>query len=262
MKGTVIIRHKRIKLNNPILVVGLPGVGSVGKIIAEHLRKEYKPIKMATLYSEHFPPQVIMQSNGCLRAFSNRFYLIRTSRNKGNDVVLLTGDSQAATPDGQYMINGMILDYFKKELGGKFIYTLGGYNIAEAAGKAPRVFGNATSKQVIEQFKDSGVVFGKSKGYIFGAAGLLIAFAKRERINGICLMGETAYIDFDAPAAKAVMEVITKRLGLTVKTPDLDKIIKETGKILQHQPQDQVIDQFNVPQEVPQSVKGNPTYIR
>ncbi|RQD88377.1 proteasome assembly chaperone family protein, partial [Methanosalsum natronophilum] len=46
MYETEVIRLKEdIELKNPILIVGLPGVGHVGKLVAEHLIEELESEK-------------------------------------------------------------------------------------------------------------------------------------------------------------------------------------------------------------------------
>jgi uncharacterized protein len=230
IEKTVIKMKKGFKPKNSILVVGLPGIGNVGKLVAEHLKREFKAEKFATMYSPHFPHQVIMLKSGKMRLVNNRFYLIKAKKPATNDIVILTGDVQALTSEGQYDVNAKIVDFFKNHLDGKFIYTIGGYNIGEPTAKKPRVFANATGKNVIEQFKGTDVIFGKSKGIIWGSAGLIVAFAKMQKLDAVCLMGETSFLEIDASAAKAVILQLAKRLNLNVNTSNLDKIIEETAK--------------------------------
>jgi hypothetical protein len=231
MKDTKIAIKKQVKLKDPVLVVGLPGIGSVGKLVAEHLKKEFKAEKIAVMYSPHFPHQVVMLKSGGVRLVGNRFYLIRKKGMK-HDVVLLTGETQAVTTEGQYEVNGAIVEFFKDKLGGKFIYTLGGYNLGRNVADKPRVFGNVSSKKVIKQFKNSGVVFGKSRGMIWGSAGLIVAFARMQGLEGVCLMGETSFLDVDASAAKSVLITLAKHLGLDINTENLDKIIERTAQAI------------------------------
>src|SRR3989344_199921 len=105
MKGKV-----RIKLKKPVLVVGLPGIGLVGKLAVEHMVKELKAEKIADLYSPHFPHQVIMLKKGTLRMLKNKFYAWRNVKKGGSDVVLLVGDVQAVTSEAQYEVCGRMLD--------------------------------------------------------------------------------------------------------------------------------------------------------
>ena len=232
VRKTTIVFKKGIKLRNPILLVGMPGIGNVGKLVAEHLRREFKAKRFAALYSPYLPDNVIMRKNGTVRLSSNGFYLLKASKGMKNDIVIVTGDAQGISPKGRYTINTKIIDFFEEKLNGSFIYTIGGYNAGTSFVKNPRVFGSATSKRVIEQFKGSDVVFGKARGFIMGSAGLIIAFAKMRHTDGICLMGETSMLDVDASAAKAVLLVLSKRLNLKIDMSKIDKIIEGTAKFV------------------------------
>ncbi|MGI0100678.1 MAG: proteasome assembly chaperone family protein [Candidatus Micrarchaeaceae archaeon] len=231
MGETTIKMKKGIVPNKPILIVGLPGIGNVGKLVAEHLKREYNAQKFAVIYSPHFPHQVVMLKSGGVRLVNNRFYLIKSKKPSGNDIIILTGDAQAVTPEGQYEVNSKIVEFFKS-LGGRFVYTIGGYNIGTGIEKNPRVFGNATTKGVVGQFKNTGVIFGESKGVIWGSAGLIIAFAKSEKLDGVCLMGETNFLDVDARAAKAVLIQLSKKLNLDIDMTNMDKMIERTAKAI------------------------------
>ncbi|MCL5262623.1 MAG: proteasome assembly chaperone family protein [Candidatus Marsarchaeota archaeon] len=257
MEKTRIRVRKHAKLKAPIMIVGLPGIGSVGKMVAEHLIKELKAERIATLYSPHFPYQVIMLRHGGIRLMSNRFYVIRRSGRK-EDIVILTGDTQAITPEGQYEVNHEIVRFFKEKLGGKFIYTLGGYSAPGSNPSNPKVYANATSAAVVAGLKDSGLVFGESRGTILGSAGMILGFAKMEHVDGICLMGESSFLDVDPYAAKAVLVFLSNRLGLNIDTKNLDKMIQKTAEALKEL-------ERQAPAEFPMPGKGDdkpPSYIR
>lgn len=266
IEKTTIKRKPGVKPNRPIIIVGLPGIGNVGKLVVEHLRKEFDAEKFATLYSPHFPHQVVMLKNGGVRLVSNRFYLIRAKKPITNDIVLLTGDVQAVTPEGQYAVNSVLMDFLRDGLDAKFIYTIGGYNMGDnIIAPKPRVFGNATDKKIIDQFKDTEVIFGKSKGLIWGSAGLIIAFAKMKGVDGICLMGETSLLDVDASAAKAVLMQLSKKLNLKINTDNLDRIIEKTAKAvkeLEKQMAGTNLNQQAFPVNLNEEKGGRPSYIR
>ncbi|MGC8662287.1 MAG: proteasome assembly chaperone family protein [Candidatus Micrarchaeia archaeon] len=228
MKNSKIFYNK-VKLKNPTLIVGLPGIGSVGSLVASHLKNELKPKKFATLISAHFPHQVIMLPNGKTRFVNNRFYYWKNK--KGGDLVLLLGDVQAVTPEGQYEVNEKIVNFFKA-MGGRRIITIGGYNIADHYVNNPRVFGVATSEELIENLKKYNVIFGTATGAIWGSAGLIVEFAKKKGIEAACLMGETGLVDIDANAAKAVLEKLSEILDLKIDMSNLESVKKETEKLV------------------------------
>lgn len=258
MEKTIIKYKKGLKLKNPVLIVGLPGIGNVGKLVAEHLIKEFKAERIATVYSPHFPHEVFMTKSGGIRIVSNRFYLIK--RKGKQDVIVLTGDAQAITSEGQYEVNHRIVKFFKNKLNGSFIYTIGGYNVSGSIVASPKVFGNATSKKVIKDFAKDNVLFGKAHTVIIGSAGLILHFAKMEGIEGVCLMGESTFFDMDPAAAKAVLELLTGRMGMKIDTTNMDAMIKKTAKALK-----ELESQLSGSIQLPKTGEGEdmkPSYIR
>ncbi len=230
MDKTKIYFNSKSRPKNPIMVVGLPGIGTVGSLVGEHLRNTLKAKRLATLYSPHFLHQAIMMKNGGVRLVSNRFYLCRNEKTK-QDIIILVGDMQAGTPEGQYEINDRIVNFFQA-LGGKTIYTVGGYNISNQYVTKPRVFGVATDKETRESLAKSGVVMGQAAGAVWGSAGLIVAFSKKHKIHAACLMGETGMLEIDANAAKAVLEKLKDILKLDVDLSSIDKIKAETETLL------------------------------
>lgn len=232
MNKTTIYYNKKVKLKDPILIVGLPGIGNVGSLVGEHLRAELHAKKFASLYSSHFPYQVIMLPSGKIKMMDNRFYYSnsKTAKNK-SDIVILVGDTQAMAPEGQYEINEKIVRFFK-HVGGKKIYTIGGYNTSKNYIQNPKVFGVATNKKTINSLKKEGIIFGQAEGMIFGSAGLIVAFAKKYDIDAACIMGETGFLDVDANSAKAVLQIVSKVLGVEINLDNIEKIRKETNKML------------------------------
>ncbi len=228
MKSTKIYFNKKVKVKDPILIVGLPGIGSVGALVGEHLKVELGAKRLATLYSPHFIHQTIMLKSGYTRLISNRFYYKEL---KSNTLLLLLGDTQAPTPEGQYEVNEEIVKFFKS-LGGKIIYTIGGYSAGSHYIQSPKVFGVATDKGTKDSLAKNGVIFGKTNGAIWGSAGLVVTFAKKYKIPAACIMGETSVLEIDANAARAVLEVLKNVLNIKVNLDNIDKIKSETDKLI------------------------------
>ncbi len=77
-----------------------------------------------------------------------------------------------------------------------------------------------------------GVIFGKTNGAIWGSAGLIVTFAKKHKLHGACIMGETSVLEIDANAARAVLEVLKGVLDIKVNLDNIDKIKNETDKLI------------------------------
>ncbi|MFH1306216.1 MAG: proteasome assembly chaperone family protein [Candidatus Micrarchaeota archaeon] len=227
MDKTSIKIKKKVKINKPIMVEGLPGIGLVGKIAADHLIREKKAAKIANIYSPAFPPQVLMKKNGICRMLGMRVYHIP---GKKNDLLVLVGDVQATTPESHYELCGRIIKYFKKH-GGNFIITLGGYGTGKHS-ETPKVFGAASHKELVKKYSKSGIEFGKTRGSIVGAAGLLLGMGKIEGIKGICIMGETHGGYIDPKSALAVLDKLSEVLGMEINTSKLEEKVKEGQKFI------------------------------
>jgi uncharacterized protein (TIGR00162 family) len=222
MKETVIIEKKKVKLKNGALVTGLPGIGLVGRVACRYIVKKLKGERIADLYSPYFPHQVLMNKKGGMRMLKNSFYIIKGSK---RPFVVMLGDVQALTPEGQYELAGKVIEYAKK-IGINEIITIGGYSTGKLT-ETKRVFGAANSKKMIERFKKMGVIFGEARGSIIGIAGVLPGLAELKKIDGICLMGETHGGYVDAASAKKVVELLSKYLGFRINLEELEKVAKE-----------------------------------
>jgi uncharacterized protein (TIGR00162 family) len=181
MQQSTLVRLKEnLELKNPILVVGLPGVGLVGKLVAEHLVDELEAEKIMEVYSPHFPPQVLVNKDCTVRPVSNTIY---HGKAKDTDVLFLVGDHQSTTSQGHYELCSLYLD-IAVELKVPRIYTLGGYPTGKLTYEET-VLGVANSTELIEEIKKYGVEFRESEpsGGIVGASGLLVAFSGMRGID-------------------------------------------------------------------------------
>lgn len=220
-----------VKLNKPILIEGLPGIGLVGKLAADHMIKELNAPKLAEMYSPHFPPQVIMLKKGILRMLKHKFYYWKNPKKGGNDLIFIVGDIQVASPEAQFQVCQEILDFFEK-YGGKTIFTLGGYGTGRLQQQTPKVFGSATHMTVVKKYEKFGIEFGGAKGSIIGAAGMLLGLGKLRGMEGVCLMGETHGSYVDAKSAQEVLKVLSKILGVEVDLKKLEKRANESKKFM------------------------------
>ncbi|MBI2578279.1 MAG: proteasome assembly chaperone family protein [Candidatus Aenigmarchaeota archaeon] len=224
---------EKVKLKNPVLIEGLPGIGNVGRVAAGYLVSELKMKKFAELYSNHFLPLVILHDASVAQLLKCEFYYYRS---KSRDIIILTGDTQSISPEGHYEICEKILE-FSEKLGVKEIITLGGFAEGRQIDE-PRVIGAVNDKSLIKKYEKYGIDFGKDHpvGTIVGASGLLLGLGRLRGIDGACLMGETYGLPVmtDPKAADRVIHVITKILGIKVDLSKLEKIIKEMeGKMKQ-----------------------------
>lgn len=227
MEDVIINYLQKPDIDNPILIEGLPGVGNVGKLAAEHLIDELNSEKFADLYSKHFPPQVLVGEEGVVKLVNNELHFVKSSTKDSNDLIILVGDYQGMTPEGQYELAYKILEV-AQEFKVKKIFTLGGYGMGKVI-EYPRVLGATTSEELVEEMRKYGITFPKGEpgSGIVGASGLLLGLGKMLGIESVCLMGETSGYFADPKAAQAVLEILIKILNVKVDFKELELKAKE-----------------------------------
>lgn len=255
MDKTLIIEKSKVKVKNGYLVVGLPGIGLIGKTVADYLVNELKGKKVAELYSPHFPHQVFMTQSGSLRPIKNSFYHVKAGK---NNLIILTGDVQAISSHGQYEIAGKIFEYCKK-IGVTTILSIGGYSSGKL-GENKGVFGLVTNKKQIPHLKKFGISFGKAKGSIVGAAGILPTFGIIEGLEGICILGETHGAYVDPGAARDIVKILAKYLNFTIDLSRLEKKAKEGEKIIKKIEEE--IKRATTQEQLPGHQSNDVSYIR
>ncbi len=228
MEKIQIVRIADVELKKPILIEGLPGIGHVGKLVAEHIIDELGAKKILEIYSSHFPPQVLVLSDGTVRLVKCEFYAVTY---KDLDLLILVGDHQSATNEGHYELTDAFLDV-AKQYDVRRIYTLGGYGLGQLVEK-PAVLGAVNNIDLVEEMKSYGVVFKENEpgGGIIGASGLLLGLGSLVGIDAVCLMGETSGYLVDPKSAQAVMSVLSAALNLEINMQALEERAKEMEKI-------------------------------
>ncbi len=73
-------------LREPVLVEGLPGVGHVGKLAAEHLLEEFESTLVRRVYADEFPPQVDVDDDGVASLTHASFHAVDLSSPTPTDV--------------------------------------------------------------------------------------------------------------------------------------------------------------------------------
>ncbi|WP_336345103.1 proteasome assembly chaperone family protein [Halalkalicoccus ordinarius] len=229
------------ELDEPVLIEGLPGVGHVGTLVAEQLIEEREGEPIRRLYSEHLPPQVSVDESGLAELVSVELHHVPTD---GRDLLVLTGDQQAASGIGHYRIADAVLDA-AEETGVERVFALGGIPTGELV-EDHAVLGAATDESLIETLEDAGVEFRENEpeGGIVGISGLLVGLGGRRGFEAACLMGETSGYLVDPKSAQAVLGVLEELLGLDVDLTQLEERADEMEDVVERM---QEIENQNVP---------------
>ncbi|MCU0630869.1 MAG: proteasome assembly chaperone family protein [Methanoregulaceae archaeon] len=218
------------EVDSPILIEGLPGIGHVGKLVAEHIIHELGAKKVAEIHSIYFPPQVIIEENSVIRLANNEIYFYR------DDILqalFLVGDFQSTSNEGHYLLADQYLK-IAEEFGVNRIYTLGGFGVGHLV-EEPRVLAAVNRVDLKEQAEEAGATFdnGEPTGGIIGAAGLLLGLSAYHDIEGICLMGETSGYLVDPKSATSLLKVLSNLIGISIDATTLAERGVEMERMVQ-----------------------------
>jgi len=216
------------KLNKPVFIEGLPGIGNVGKVAVDFLIDEIKAKKLYEITSYTFPHSVFVNEDNLVELpIVEVFY--KQFNGKKPDLLLLGGDVQPIDEVSSYEFSEKILDMVQK-FNGSEVITLGGIGLAEIP-KKPRVYCTGNNKKIIDRYKSSlvnnnlyGVV-----GPIVGVSGLLIGLAGRRNMPAISFLAETyghpMYLGIKG--AKEILRILNSKLSLNIDINKLDREIKD-----------------------------------
>ncbi|MFC7131919.1 MULTISPECIES: proteasome assembly chaperone family protein [Salinibaculum] len=216
------------ELTDPVLVEGLPGVGHVGKLAAEHLVEERDGDLVRRVYSTHLPPQVSVE-DGLTQLACAEIHAVETD---GQDLLVLTGDHQAQDTVGHYGLADTFLD-IADDLGAERVFALGGVPTGELIEEYD-VVGATTSEAQRDELEEAGVEFrgDEPAGGIVGVSGLLLGLGERRDVPAACLMGETSGYLVDPKSAQAVLEVLQDVLGFEIDFSSLEERAEEMEEVV------------------------------
>lgn len=221
--------YEKPKLNNPILIEGLPGIGFVANIAALHLINELRARRFAKVVSASFQDFAVTTETGGARSPMNELYYYKRE-NGGRDLIIWYGNTQALTTFGQYELCGKVLDIVQ-ELGCRFVISVGGFK-KDKVKPVPAIYSAATDQETIKEALDLGTKI--MVGHIFGIAGLLIGLGRLRNLRGFALLVDTLGMHPDANATRHALIALGKYLNLNIILSRLDATADQTKKTLEY----------------------------
>jgi uncharacterized protein (TIGR00162 family) len=215
------------RLNDPILIEGLPGIGFVANIAALHLINELKAKRFAEIVSASFQDFAVTTEGGGARSPINELYYVRRE-DGGRDLIIWYGNTQALTTFGQYELCGKVLDLIQ-ELGCRTVISIGGFK-KDQVQAVPGLYSAATDQESLKEALDLGTKI--MVGHVFGIAGLLIGLARLRSVKGFALLVDTLGMYPDSNATRYALAALSKYLNLNVDLTKLEASAEETKRIL------------------------------
>lgn len=252
------LEKKHPTLKNPILLVGLPGIGNVGKIVVDFLIDELKAKPLYAIQSYHFPHTVFVNEKNLVDMPTIELFY-----KKGNattqDFLFLAGDVQPTEQTACYEFCDIILNIFQ-ELKGREIISIGGIGLYEV-GELPKVFCTGNRHDIIEKYVKGTVLNPHLYGVvgpIVGVAGVILGLSMQRNIPAISLLAETIAHPYyvGIKGSKEILSILQKKFSFSVDINKLDKEIKEFEKELR-----QTAEQIEESQRQSSASLGRQSYI-
>lgn len=250
--GMGIKLSKEPKLERPDLICGWPGIGRIGIMAVDYLRRAIAAEELGEIEPwDFFEPRKVVIRDGLLKELefpSNKFYYQKLRK---RDALFFLGEEQPAegtrlyaTGDKAYRMASLVLDIAEK-FGSQRIYTSGAAVTQTHHSLKPRVWAVPNSQDLIEEVREyentvlmSGIEGRRGQGTITGLNGLLLAVAKKRGIKALCLMGEIPYYLQASPwpypkASISVLEVLASILGIGIDLIPLQEMAKKIDESIE-----------------------------
>ena len=229
MERTTINIEQEPKVENPVFIEGLAGIGHIGRNTVSYIADQTEAEQFGEIKSHHFPPHTVINDDATVEVIKNKLYQLK--RDEERDLILLEGNAQASTPEGHHEVAEKVTELAQKH-NSKEIITVGGYGKGEVV-ENPEVFGAVTNKQVEEKYSEHNIQFDHDVGQIVGISGLLIGHAQENNTDGLCLLGETpGFLLSDPKSTEKVLQSMEKLLNLDIDYDNLDQKIEDSQEVL------------------------------
>ena len=174
---------------SPICLIGMPGIGDIGKFALDQLIGILNPKKYCDIIFYDYPAGAIVE--GSLLSTPKCEILVWKDPKGVRDIVLVTSDAQSMTPKGIYQISDLIAEILVKELGVSLILSLGAYPVRQSMNNFETFYVTSTTIGWAEKLVNTKDFEPVEKGVIIGSNGLIptIAFM-RFQVDGLVIMAE------------------------------------------------------------------------
>lgn len=211
------------ELRRPIMISGLPGSAFVGKFAIDHVVADLSAKPLAELYTDAFPPQILIKEDGSASLLRNDLYYSKSSDGE-HDAIFFTGDAQPSSSESEYSLSEYLIEFARRKYKVRLLVTLGAY-VTGTFSRDPKVYATGTRLELTKRLEAAGCVIMR-EGAITGMNGLLLGMARLKGLEGYSLLGETTDYSFDPRASEIVLEALSKITGIKV---DL-KTLRQKGK--------------------------------
>jgi predicted ATP-grasp superfamily ATP-dependent carboligase len=209
-------------IKNLIAISGFPGMGLVGKTVADYLKYYFKAKPIARIYGYGFPAHLISYNDGS----ADNIHVEISFAEKGDlGLLIITGEVQPISDRSQHSL-GKYLTRKLREIGIKELIATAAY-VSDTTSHTRNVYVVGTDSQTIHKYVEKGAI-PLSGGLVSGLNGIIVGWAKFHSLKAVGLLGEAwrsiaemNYVDYTA--AKIIIDLLNKVWNLGIETSELDQ---------------------------------------
>jgi len=192
-----------------VILLALPGVGNVGKVLADAIIEEHQSDLIAWIMHPDLPPHATLV-DGLLRPPRIEIHLVQLP--VGLPLLIVTGDAQPLTPAGQFELSTRLLEMFA-EAKSEIMFILAGL-AAEVEDDSVHLV--CSDEDTRDAFAARGIEASSEapEAGMIGMAGLLASMAPMHSLASACIVAETLGSTVDVITGQRIANWIEQRLGI------------------------------------------------
>lgn len=209
-----------IKAKNPVVIVGIPGVGLVGSIATTYLIDQLKFDSLGYFSSDQFAPLAAIHDYIPMPA-------ARIHGSEKENIIVIV--SEMAIPVSLSHVMAERIFDFAKSINASMIITLGGISLKE---EENAIYVVSSDRMLVKDVLTKKMARSIKEGASTGVTGLLLAKGNIEKFPVVSILAEASQ-DYPDPKASAnALRVLSEILGRKIETAELEKEAKAVSQNL------------------------------
>ncbi len=205
-----IIETKKIDVENPTIIEGVPDIGLVGSIAVSHMLLEQNFEEVGYVKSDLFAPVMVVHDRKVLNPV--RIYQ--------KEKILAILSEIPIEPKSGNLLSKKLTEWYK-EKGAKLIISISGTPVQDRIDiDEPEIFGISNQEKTLKKMEESGVQI-LEEGFISGFYALILKNSIDLNLNSSILLAQCYQSYPDPGAAASVIKVLNKITDLEIDAKQL-----------------------------------------
>jgi len=206
----LIIENKKIDVENPIIIEGVPDMGLVGSIAVGHMVQEQNFEEVGYIKSDLFPPVMVVHDRKVLNP-------VRIFQKEKLIAIL---SEIPIDPKAGFILSKKLTEWYK-EKGAQLIISISGTPIQERIDiDEPQVFGTSNNESILKKMEELGVQI-LQEGFISGFYALILKNSIEIGLNSSILLAQCYSSYPDPGAAASILKILNKMTDLNADVKQL-----------------------------------------